>query len=146
MSWKPSSEGMIASFDRLLPVDPRVERRTMFGCPMGFANGNLFLGLHENRFLIRLGDADRAVLIKEFRAKAFEPMPGRKSGATLIVPERIAADPATLRSWCGKALSHALSLPPKKAKKKKAAAKSSAGRKTPKRRLKSAARKKRTSS
>jgi TfoX/Sxy family transcriptional regulator of competence genes len=142
MSWKPSSETMIARFDRLLPVDPRVERRTMFGCPMGYANGNVFLGLHEDRFIIRLGEDDRAAFIKEFKAKAFEPMPGRKSSATLVVPERIAAKPAALRSWCGKALAHALSLPPKKAKKAKIAAKTTAGRKTAKPRLKSGGRKK----
>jgi hypothetical protein len=52
-------------------------------------------------------------LIKEFKAKAFEPMPARKSRETLVVPDRITADPATLRSWCEKALSHALSLPRK---------------------------------
>jgi TfoX/Sxy family transcriptional regulator of competence genes len=123
MSWKSSSEDMIARFDRLLPTDPRVERRTMFGCPMGYCNGNLFLGLHENRFLIRLGDDDRAALIKQFKAKPFEPMPGRKSSATLVVPDRITADPAALRSWFDKALSYVLSLPPKKPKKKAAAKK-----------------------
>ena len=122
MSWKQSSKSMIERFDRLLPVDPRVERRTMFGCPMAVANGNLFLGLHEDRFLIRLGEEDREVLIKEFKATAFEPMPGRKSSATLVVPERIAAQPAALRSWCEKAFAHALSLPPK-VKKKRASAK-----------------------
>jgi TfoX/Sxy family transcriptional regulator of competence genes len=129
MSWKKSTAAMIERFDRLLPDDPRVERRMMFGCPMAVANGNLFLGLHENRFLIRLGDNDRAAFVKEFKAKAFEPMPGRKSSATLVVPERVAAAPAALRSWCAKALSHALSLPPKKKKERKKAA---AGRKTAK--------------
>jgi TfoX/Sxy family transcriptional regulator of competence genes len=148
MSWKPSSDATIALFDRLLPTDPRVERKTMFGCPMAFANGYPFFGLHEDRFMLRVGDADRALLIKEFKAKPFEPMPGRKSSQTLVLPEQIAAAPKALRSWCDKALAHALSLPPKKAKPKKAktAAKTSAGAKTPKRRLKSAASKKRTSS
>jgi hypothetical protein len=46
MSWKQSSDSMIELFERMLPVDRRVERRTMFGCPTGFADGNLFLGLH----------------------------------------------------------------------------------------------------
>jgi TfoX/Sxy family transcriptional regulator of competence genes len=133
---------MIALFDRLLPTDPRVERKTMFGCPMGYANGNIFLGLHEDRFILRVGDDDRAVLIKEFKAKPFEPTPGRKSSQTLVLPEPIAGDPKALRSWCGKALAHALSLPPKKAK-KKAAAKKHSGRKPTK---PSGIRKKRTSS
>ena len=113
MGWKQSSDSMIELFERMVPVDRRVERRTMFGGRTGFANGNLFLGLHENRLFIRLSEDDRAVLIKEFKAKAFEPMPARKSRETLVVPDRITADPATLRSWCEKALSHALSLPRK---------------------------------
>src|ERR1700730_425953 len=103
MGWKQSSDSMIELFERMVPVDRRVERRTMFGCQTGFANGNLFLGLHENRLFIRLSEDDRAVLIKEFKAKAFEPMPARKSRETLVVPDRITADPATLRSWCEKA-------------------------------------------
>ena len=144
MSWKPSSDSMIALFDRLLPKDPRVERKTMFGCPMGYANGNIFLGLHEDRFILRVGDADRAVLIKEFKAKPFEPMPGRKSSQTLVLPERIAAEPKALRSWCDKALAHALSLPAKA--KKKAAAKTTPGRKMAKSRSKSGGGKKKTSS
>jgi TfoX/Sxy family transcriptional regulator of competence genes len=126
MSWKPSSDAMIALFERLLPKDPRVERKTMFGCPMGYANGNVFFGLHEDRFILRVGDDDRAVLLKEFKAKPFEPMPGRKSSQTLVLPEKIAGDPKALRTWCEKALAHALSLPTKKAK-KKAAARKSAG-------------------
>jgi TfoX/Sxy family transcriptional regulator of competence genes len=123
MSWKPSSDSMIALFDRLLPKDARIERKTMFGCPMGYANGNIFLGLHEDRFILRVGDDDRAVLTKEFKAKPFEPTPGRKSSQTLVLPEQIASDPKALRSWCEKALTHALSLPPKEKKKKKAAEK-----------------------
>jgi TfoX/Sxy family transcriptional regulator of competence genes len=126
MSWKPSSDSMVALFDRLLPKDARIERKTMFGCPMGYANGNIFLGLHEDRFILRVGDDDRAVLTKEFKAKPFEPTPGRKSSQTLVLPEQIVSDPKALRSWCEKALTHALSLPPKKAKKKAAAKKSKA--------------------
>jgi len=120
MGWEKSSETMIALFDRLLPDHPQVERRIMFGCPTGFANGNLFLGLHENRFFIRLDEQDHALLIKEFNATFFEPIPGKKSSKTLVIPERIAADPSLLRHWRDKALAHALSLPPKKGKKPKA--------------------------
>jgi TfoX/Sxy family transcriptional regulator of competence genes len=140
MSWGKSSESMVALFEWLLPDDPRVERRIMFGCPMGFANGNLFLGLHEDRLLIRLADDDHEVLVKEHKAKAFEPMPGRKSGKTLVVPEPIAGEPKALRAWFEKALAHALSLPPKRAK-KKAAAKATAGRKLAKRQAKPGRRK-----
>lgn len=120
MSWEKSSDSMVELFDRLLPNHPKVERRIMFGCPMAAANGNLFMGLHENRLLIRVGASDSKVLIDEFGATFFSPIPGRKSSATLVVPASIAAQPAQLRRWYDKALAYALSLPPKRAKKAKA--------------------------
>jgi TfoX/Sxy family transcriptional regulator of competence genes len=110
---------MIELFDRLLSIHPKAERRTMFGCPTGFANGNLFLGLHEDRFFIRLADDERAAFIEQFGATFFAPIPGRKSRQTLVVPARVAAQPALLRHWCEKAVAYALSLPPKKPKKPK---------------------------
>jgi TfoX/Sxy family transcriptional regulator of competence genes len=109
MSWGKSSADMIERFERLLGDHPKVERRTMFGFPIGSVNGNYFVGLHENRVLVRLGESDHAAFVKEFDAKLFEPMPGRKSRHTLVVPERVAADPALLRRWYEKALNHALS-------------------------------------
>ena len=123
MSWGKSSADMIERFERLLGDHPKVERRTMFGFPIGSVNGNYFVGLHENRFLVRLGESDHAAFVKEFDAKLFEPMPGRTSRHTLVVPEGVAADPALLRRWYEKALNHALSLPRKAAKKKAKTAK-----------------------
>jgi hypothetical protein len=90
----------------------------MFGFPTGFANGHLFLGLHEDRFILRLSEDDRASFIGDYQAKAFEPMPGRVSRDTLVVPEAVARQTELLRAWCDRALRHALTLPPKKAKAK----------------------------
>lgn len=136
MSWGKSSAERVALFERLLGEHPKVERRTMFGLPMGLANGNYFVGLHEDRFLLRLTPSDRAAFIKEFDATFFEPFPGRKSRQTLVVPDRVAADLALLRRWYEKALAHALSLPAKKAKavKKVTAAKKATAKKKPTRR------------
>jgi TfoX/Sxy family transcriptional regulator of competence genes len=120
MAWGKSSAARLALFESLLADHPTVERRTMFGFPTGFANGNLFFGLFEDRFLLRFSERDHAAFVAESGAKFFEPMPGRTSRQTLVVPERVAADPALLRKWYKKALAHALSLPPKKAKKKAA--------------------------
>ena len=118
MAWGKSTAETIKLFEEVLPRHPAIERRQMFGFPTVVANGNLFLGLHENRFLLRLSDEDRATLVRDFAAKVFEPMPGRASRHTLIVPEAIARDPERLRDWCDRALRHALTLPPKKAKAK----------------------------
>jgi len=102
----------------------RLERRQMFGFPAAFANRNLFFGLFENSFIIRFGEADRARFIAEYGAAIFEPMPGRKSSQTLVVPDALAAEPERLEPWIDRALRHALTLPPKppKAKAKPAAA------------------------
>lgn len=136
MSWGKSSAERVALFERLLGEHPKVERRTMFGFPMGLANGNHFVGLHEDRLLLRLAPSDHAAFVKEFDATFFEPFPGRKSRQTLVVPDRVAADPALLRRWYEKALAHALSLPAKKAKvvKKAKAVKRAPARKKPTRR------------
>jgi hypothetical protein len=115
MAWQKPTPEMIKCFDDMLPKDPAVERRVMFGCPTGFANGNLFLGLHENRFILRLSEEDRASFIRDFAAKAFEPMPGRVSRDTLVVPETLGGQTELLRDWCERAFRHALTLPPKKA-------------------------------
>ncbi len=40
-AWKKSSAKLIAAFDASLPVDPRVERRSMFGYPCAFTGGNM---------------------------------------------------------------------------------------------------------
>jgi len=116
MSWGKSSAESIALFERLLGAHPKIERRTMFGFPMGLANGNHFVGLHEDRILLRLAPSDLAAFIQEFDAKFFEPFPGRTSRQTLVVPDRVAADPALLRQWFAKALAHALSLSARQAK------------------------------
>jgi TfoX/Sxy family transcriptional regulator of competence genes len=116
MSWGKSSAERIALFERLLGDNPKVERRKMFGFPMGLANGNHFVGLHQDRILLRLAPSDEAVFMQAFDAQFFEPFPGRKSRQTLVVPDRVAADPVLLRQWFEKALAYASSLPAKKAK------------------------------
>lgn len=130
MAWGKSSAERLALFESLLADHPKVEQRKMFGMPMGFANGNIFFGLFEDRFLLRLSASDHQAFVEAFAARFFEPMPGRRSRHTLVVPDRVAADPALLQQWYEKALGHALSLPAKKAKaRKKAAAKKAPAKK-----------------
>jgi hypothetical protein len=45
MVWQKSPAALIARFDELLPKDPRVARRKMFGYPAAFVNGRMFAGL-----------------------------------------------------------------------------------------------------
>ena len=40
MKWRKSSETLVQKFAELVPQDPRVERRKMFGYPAAFTGGN----------------------------------------------------------------------------------------------------------
>jgi TfoX/Sxy family transcriptional regulator of competence genes len=50
----------------------------MFGYPAVFVNGNLFAGLHQENFILRLSEAHRTALCSQHGAQLFEPMPGRR--------------------------------------------------------------------
>lgn len=117
MAWKKPTERTIAVFDSMVPKHPKVERRKMFGFPVAFANGNMFIGLHEDRMILRLGEKERERFIAGFGARIFEPMAGRPMREYAVVPEQLLGDPAGLQAWCDRALDYALSLPPQVAKK-----------------------------
>jgi len=112
--WAKSPPALVDAFAAALPDDPRVERRSMFGYPAAFANGQLFTGLHQSDLMVRLGDTDRAALLALRGAKPFEPMPGRPMREYAVVPAAMHADRRALRGWMKKALGYASALPPKR--------------------------------
>ena len=75
-------------FDELLPADPRVERRKMFGYPCAFINKNMFCGTFAKSIIARLPEEKRAQLIKK-GWKQFEPMPGRAMKEYLVIPDEV---------------------------------------------------------
>jgi len=113
MKWKKSPEALVSTFDAALPHDPKVERRSMFGYPCAFVNGNMFTGLHERSLILRLGEAERGELLREPGARIFEPMPGRSMKEYVAAPPGVLADVALLRKWMKKSLAFASALPPK---------------------------------
>jgi TfoX/Sxy family transcriptional regulator of competence genes len=125
MSWKKPSPALIETFDAVLPGPP-AERRLMFGFPAAFVNGNMFMGLHEERFILRLDDGPREALLAS-GAKTFEPMKGRPMKEYVVAPDKLVGDRASLAKWVGKALAYGESLPSKakKPSKKPAAKKKS---------------------
>ena len=74
--WKKSSAERVALFDAVLSGQPGAERRQMFGYPAAFVNGNLATGLHQDDWMVRLGEQDRAALAAK-GGRPFEPMPGQ---------------------------------------------------------------------
>jgi|GEM_PF-1477189 len=64
MKWRKSPKALVRKFDTLVPDDPRVQRRQMFGYPAAFVAGNLFMSLFEDSLVLRLSDDDRNAFLR----------------------------------------------------------------------------------
>jgi TfoX/Sxy family transcriptional regulator of competence genes len=101
-------------FKSLVPDDPHVTTRPMFGNISAFVNGNMFFGLFGNDLFVRLSDKDQSELLKNKGASNLEPMKGRPMRNYIIMPSTWKDDPKTIRPWVSRALAWTRKLPPKK--------------------------------
>ncbi len=113
MAMPRSSEDAKAHFRAIVPADPRVQVRPMFGNLAAFANGNMFMGLFGQAVFVRLAEAERAELLREPGARGFEPMAGRPMREYVVLPEAWHQDPALMQPWIGRSLEWAAGLPGK---------------------------------
>ena len=127
MAWTKSPQPLIDLFDRSVPSARSVSRRKMFGYPAAFANGNLFIGLHQDDFIMRLSDDDRARFTAQYGARAFEPMKGRPMREYVRLPKELLNDARKRASWIQRSLKYAEAVVPKV----KPAAAGSRGKKSP---------------
>jgi TfoX/Sxy family transcriptional regulator of competence genes len=127
---KPSEQAKTA-FQKLVPPDPAVATRPMFGNLAAFVNGNMFCGLFGEDLFVRVSDADQAKVRKQ-GGRAFEPMPGRAMTGYVVVPSGWQRKPGPAQAWIEVALTWSRALPAKdkaKAKKTAVAAKKPVARK-----------------
>src|SRR6185369_9907538 len=109
-------------FRAVLPDDPRVETRNMFGGVAAKVNGHIFAGLFGRSVMIWLPEAERAAALALDGAAPFDPMgDGRARSEKIMLPQRFMKSPADLRRWIERAFLGALALPPKSPKAKPAA-------------------------
>jgi TfoX/Sxy family transcriptional regulator of competence genes len=113
MAWTKSPQSLIDLFDKSVPSSPNVSRRKMFGYPAAFANGNLFIGLHQSDFIMRLSEADRARFGAQYGERIFEPMQGRPMREYVRLPEELLADARKRASWIKRSLGYAEGVKPK---------------------------------
>ena len=113
--WKKSSDKLVAQFEEATASLPRVEPRKMFGYPCCFLNGNMFTGLHEDNWIVRLSEEDREALESE-GGKVFDPMGGRPMREYRTLPPAIRKDQRQLKKWLNRSHTYTASLPPKKKK------------------------------
>src|SRR4051812_13002430 len=121
-----------ARFRELVPDDPRVEVKPMFGNLGAFVNGNMFMGLFGSDIGLKLRRADADELRGIEGAGAFGPAERPMGGYVTIPPTMIGTDEG--RSWVARAVDHVAALPPKTPEKaSKAAGSPSKATKTTKR-------------
>jgi TfoX/Sxy family transcriptional regulator of competence genes len=116
MQWTKPAPELVEKFEAAMSAYPLAERRKMFGMPAAFLNGNMFAGLHEQRFVVRLSPDDLKMALETGGAAPFEPMPGRPMREYAVVPYSAVADPSELDRWLGLAFAYATSLKPKEKK------------------------------
>jgi TfoX/Sxy family transcriptional regulator of competence genes len=104
------------AFASAMDTYPEAERRKMFGYPAAFANGNMWTGLHQDRWVIRLPEHHLNALMEHEGALPFEPIPGRAMSGFCVLPQAILDDPDRLHEWLSRGFEHALSMEPKPAR------------------------------
>ena len=115
---KPSDAAK-ALFMAVMPDDPRVVVKPMFGNLGAFVNGNMFAGLFGDRIGVKvLDDEARAELAATEGAGPYGPH-DRPMGGWVAAPEAWESEPERLEEWAALALEDVAALPPKVAKPKR---------------------------
>ena len=118
MAWTKSPQALIELFDKAVPASANVSRRQMFGYPAAFANGNLFIGLHQNDFIMRLSEEDHTRFSARYGERTFEPMKGRRMREYVRLPEELLTDARRRAPWIKRSLQYAEAIKPKPQSKK----------------------------
>src|SRR6266540_5014313 len=103
-SFTKSPPKLVERFDSLAAELAGVERRQMFGNASLFVDGNLVTGLYQDTWFVRLAEPHRVELLAVPGASLFEPAPGRRMGAYVVMPPSIMADEEALRRWVERAI------------------------------------------
>src|ERR1700730_466581 len=94
---KPSEDAK-AAFSKLVPAEPAVTMRPMFGNLAAFVNGNMFAGLFGEDLFVRLAD-DHSASVRRQGGRDLEPMPGRAMSGYVTVPSSWRSKPEGAKAW-----------------------------------------------
>jgi TfoX/Sxy family transcriptional regulator of competence genes len=108
---KPSEKAK-AAFSSLVPGDPSITLKPMFGNLAAFVNGNMATGLFGEDLFVRLPD-DEAAQVRQKGGRPFEPMPGHAMSGYVMVPASWQKNPDSVRAWINRALTLTRAMPAK---------------------------------
>ena len=106
-------------FLSVLPDDPEVEVKPMFGNLGAFVHGNMFAGLFGAAVGVRLAESDVGELEAIEGSGPFGPHE-RPMGGYMSLPAAWRGSPEVAAGWVDRALTHVRSMPPKVKKPKTA--------------------------
>ncbi|CAN5789251.1 hypothetical protein BH23CHL8_BH23CHL8_24080 [soil metagenome] len=101
------------TFRALVPDEPRVSVKPMFGNLGAFVNGNMFMGLFGSDVGVKLAPEDAAELLAVGGAGPFGPAERPMSGYVALPPTYVAGPEGKV--WVARALEHIAALPAKEA-------------------------------
>lgn len=110
----PYSEAQAARVRKVLGAREDLDEKEMFGGLAFLLGGNMCVGVHGERLIVRVPPAETDALLREPGAKPFN-LSGRASGMAgwlLVEPKGYKAD-AVLRTWVRRGVDFASSLPKK---------------------------------
>jgi TfoX/Sxy family transcriptional regulator of competence genes len=114
--WKKVSPELVKLLESSL-LGITSDRKMMFGSPVFMINRNMFTGVHEDNIFLRLSEADRKEMLKQFpEMKPFEPLKGRIMKEYIVVPKELYENKEDFREWLMRSHAFAFSLSPKKKK------------------------------
>ena len=108
---KPSEQAK-AAFTRLVPGEPAITLKPMFGNLAAFVNGNMFAGLFGEDLFVRLPDAEARPIMKA-GGRPFEPMAGHAMTGYVVVQDGWQKKPEAVRAHIARALTLTRAMPAK---------------------------------
>ena len=115
---KPSEKAK-AAFSKLVPDEPAVTLKPMFGNLSAFVNGNMFCGLFGEDLFVRLPEPEIAE-VKKQGGRDFEPMAGHVMRGYVFAPDSWFTKPDRAVVLIKRALTLTRAMPAKAPKKKPA--------------------------
>jgi TfoX/Sxy family transcriptional regulator of competence genes len=109
----PHDQEMQAVLESLLSSLEGMTSKRMFGGMCYLDRGNMALGIHRDRLIVRLGSAEAATPFLEAGEAIPFDITGRPMKGWVMVPKSQLADASAYRRWVDRALAFTATLPPK---------------------------------
>lgn len=113
MTWKKVPEKNKKMLEKVMLDFPEARKKMMFGSPVYFMNGYMWIGTHEDSIFIRLSEEDQKKALSQIGITLFTPMSGRTMKGYVSLPAEIYESESNFIEWVQMSFRFVSSLPPK---------------------------------